>query len=166
MKYLAVLLLLPAFPAAAETPDIVFSIQKVEECIAGAQNDLTKIGCIGRSAAACMGATGAGSTTYGMGACIDQELTYWDDMLNAQYRQAMARAEAVDAEMAGIDSAAPPQAPALRDMQRAWISYRNAKCEHAASLWVGGTGAGPASLACMMNTTGEQAIYLEGVASF
>ena len=46
-------------------------------------------------------------------------------------------------------------------MQRAWIAYRDARCGYEYSLWQGGTGGGPASVACYMEVTGEQALYLE-----
>jgi len=57
--------------------------------------------------------------------------------------------------------AAPAQAEALRDMQRAWIAFRDATCTYEASQWSGGTGQGPAYEGCVMRMTAEQTLYLE-----
>ena len=150
-----------ATPAAAQ--EFEFSTVAVEGCLSGLTSGEDARACIGASANACM-ATDAGGTTVGMGACLSRELSYWDDRLNAAYGVAMAAARATDTEMADLGSAAPPQAPALREMQRAWIKFRDAKCDHARSLWGGGTGGGPAIVDCLMQTTGAQALYLEAVA--
>ncbi len=155
------LLVFMAAPVAAQ--DFEFSTAAVEGCLAGLGSGEDARACIGASANACM-ATDAGGTTVGMGACLSRELSYWDDRLNAAYGVAMAAARATDTEMADLGSAAPHQAPALREMQRAWITFRDAKCDHARSLWGGGTGGGPATVDCLMQTTGAQALYLETVA--
>ena len=42
---------------------------------------------------------------------------------------------------------------ALRASERAWIAYRDATCEAEKSLYGGGTGGGPAYLACMEAVT-------------
>lgn len=150
-----------ATPTVAQ--DFEFSTAAFESCLAGLAPGEDARACIGASADACM-ATEAGGTTVGMGACLSRELTYWDDRLNRVYRAAMTKARAIDAEMDGLGSAAPQQVPALRDMQRAWITFRDAKCDHARSLWGGGTGGGPATYDCLMRTTGEQVMYLEKLA--
>jgi uncharacterized protein YecT (DUF1311 family) len=46
----------------------------------------------------------------------------------------------------------PPVAEALRDMQRAWIAYRDASCDYERAQWGGGTGGGPATAGCLMRT--------------
>ena len=48
-------------------------------------------------------------------------------------------------------------------MQRAWIGWRDATCDYERAQWGGGTGGGPATVACLMRLTGEQALYLETV---
>ena len=68
---------------------------------------------------------------------------------------------AAEAELKQWGSAAPSPAAALREMQRAWIAYRDAACDYEESQWGGGTGAGPAAIGCMMTLTGRQALALE-----
>lgn len=153
----ALFLALPAgLPASAQ--DLSFSPQATENCFAaGGLGDT----CIGASAQACMVENEGGYSTVVMGFCFDSELTYWDGVLNAVYGALREKLAAVDDESAELDAAAPSSAGALREMQRAWISYRDRRCDYERSLWGGGTGGGPAQLACLMSQTARQALYLE-----
>lgn len=156
MRALALLICgLGAVPAGAG--ELVFRPDATEACLRSGQG----AECIGASANMCMEATPGGSSTAGMGGCLDRELQYWDARLNAAYTVAMRRTRAVDAEMKDIGSSAPQQAPAMRAMQRAWIGFRDAKCDFVRSEWGGGTGGGPATIACLMDETGRQALFLE-----
>ena len=103
-----------------------------------------------------------GSSTVGMGFCLGAERDWWDDRLNTAYGEVMTRAEAGDAELDSLDAAGPRQAGALRDMQRAWIAFRDAACEYEATRWGGGTGAGPAAAQCALTLTARQANQLDG----
>ena len=141
--------------------EVQFSSGATADCVGEAANQDAKRSCVGTSAQHCMGATPDGSTTVGMMGCLDGERSYWDQRLNRAYKSLRAKAEELDAEMEELGSAAPKTAPALRDMQRAWISYRDATCDFERSQWGGGTGGGPATLSCLMRLTGEQALYLE-----
>lgn len=141
--------------------DLVFSPTATEACLAAVEVETQRVACIGASANACMSDTPGGETTVGMGGCLDRELQYWDARLNASYKKQMAQAKAIDAEMADLGATVPSQADALREMQRAWIPYRDAKCSYSYSQWGGGSGGGPAFLSCMMSETAEQALYLE-----
>lgn len=142
---------------------VIFSPAATETCMQdfGHLNDLSF--CAGEAANACMEATPGGYSTVGMVGCYDAELQYWDARLNGAYKRVRAEAKAMDAEMKEIGSSAPSQADALRDMQRAWITYRDATCGYERTLWGGGTGAGPAGVACLMGLTAKQALYLEGL---
>lgn len=161
---LAVLMLLAA-PVAAQQADEgqsdapVFDPLIVDACVTG-QTGLAREACIGVAAARCMDSEG-GSTTVGAGFCLGQELDYWDGRLNAAYAGLIARAEAMDAEMEELGSAVEKQAPALREMQRHWIAYRDAACVYERSRWGGGTGGGPASADCAMSLTAKQTLRLE-----
>ncbi len=155
MKYLAVLLVCMAAPAAAQ--ELVFSAQATESCLASG-TDYRQ--CVGRSAEACMENTPGGWSTVAMGGCLDRELSWWDDRLNTSYRFAMDHARKMDAENDGFG---PSQMDALRDMQRAWIPFRDRKCDWARSQWGGGTGGGPAALECLMRETADQTWYIESV---
>jgi uncharacterized protein YecT (DUF1311 family) len=146
------LMVLGATPLAAQ--DLVFDIAPVEACIrANGGED-----CAGRAADKCMEQSPGGYTTVGMGACTDHERAYWDGWLNTVYQQLYAKLAAEDAQ---IQSHAPKQAEALRDMQRAWIGFRDAKCGYVASQWGGGTGAGPAAVSCHLHETARQMLYLQ-----
>lgn len=117
--------------------------------------------CVGRASGACM-MTPGGDTTVGMMACLDGELRYWDARLNAAYAERVAAAQALDAEMMTLGSVAPSVDESLRAMQRAWIPFRDASCLYEQTQWMGGTGGGPATLACHMQETARQALKLEG----
>jgi len=148
-----------AIAGAARAQDtIVFDPAPTELCLAAAQDPDA---CIGRAADACMSGLGADPSTVGMVRCLDGELRWWDGRLNAGYSRLMAVEKASDAEMAEIGATVPSWAVALRDMQRAWIAWRDAACEYERAQWGGGTGGGPASVACWMKLTGRQALALE-----
>ena len=61
----------------------------------------------------------------------------------------------------GTSGGSPGVADALREMQRAWIVFRDKACTYEASLWQGGTGRGPAAINCLMQQTARQALSLD-----
>ncbi len=151
-----------ATTTAASADDLArFTPRATETCLAAMVEDQNPTSCIGASANVCMETTEGGWSTYGMSQCLDQELQYWDARLNTSYKTVRAKRKATDAEMAELGSAAPSQGDALKNMQRAWISYRDATCDYERSQWGGGTGGGPATVSCLMYMTAEQALYLE-----
>lgn len=160
----ALILMLAPLPAVAQEPR--FSPAPTLDCVALNEGTAEVRACIGLSANDCMETTPMGSTTVGMGFCLDAELSLWDGRLNAAYKDLMAMNRAQDAEMQTLGSSAPPMADALRAMQRAWIAFRDARCDYERSQWGGGTGGGPATYACLMQMTGEQALYLEATLMF
>lgn len=161
MKQIAALLVLLGTPLTAQ--DLRYSEDATVACIYAAPTQAGQRVCIGQSAQACMSATSDGGTTVGMGGCLDRELQYWDGRLNVAYRALMKKAKRVDSEMAGSGATVPKLEPALRQMQRDWIPWRDATCDFERAQWGGGTGGGPATLSCLMRLTGEQALYLETV---
>lgn len=144
-------LALMAGGAAAQS---AFDIQPTLDCLDQQGEAGDRRSCIGVAAGLCMGDA---MTTPAMGSCFEQELDWWDGALNDSYREARAIAKAADAD---LDPPLNVQEASLRDMQRAWIAYRDARCAWEASLWTGGTGAGPAFLGCLMHVTGEQQIII------
>lgn len=150
--------ILACLPGVAAAQELTFSPRAVEACLEIADSPRD---CIGLSAQRCMEETPGGHSTVGMGGCLDRELSYWDDRLNTAYGAVMAQSRTQDAEMEQAGRPASGQAEALRDMQRAWITFRDAACAYEYSTWGGGTGAGPAGAACLMRLTGEQALALE-----
>ncbi|MBU3030710.1 DUF1311 domain-containing protein [Paracoccus sp. XHP0099] len=159
----AVLALLMATAAAAqdaqpEWPD--FDGGLVDACLAEqAGEDARPESCIGVAADPCINTPGTYSTA-GTTYCLGQELDHWDGLLNGAYQAVMTEAEATDAEMAELGSAAPAQAPLLREMQRSWVAYRDAACDYERSRWGGGSGGGPASVQCALTLTARQYLWL------
>lgn len=153
MRLISLLGFLTAAPAAAQ--ELAYSDYATDACLQSGR-DYTK--CIGLSSLQCMQDTPGGFSTYGEGGCLDAELQYWDRLLNTNYKARMASSERNDVENTGFG---PSQAEALKQMQRAWIPYRDAKCDFERSQWGGGTGGGPATLNCLMNITAHQAVFLE-----
>ncbi|MEQ3625286.1 MAG: lysozyme inhibitor LprI family protein [Celeribacter sp.] len=144
-------------PAMAQ--DLVFETAPTEACLA--RTGVDPRSCIGLAATACTEATPGGYTTVVTGGCADRELSYWDRRLNLAYQALRPRLADMDAANAMPGRDLPSAEIALRDMQRAWISYRDARCSYVAAQYGGGTGASPAFLFCMMHETAEQALDLE-----
>lgn len=148
------------FLAAAASPalaqDLAFDPSPAVACFEtrGADN------CVGEAASLCTGQPDA-YTTVGFGFCFGSERDWWDDRLNEVYSRLMEREAARDAEMEEIGATVPKTAPALRDMQRAWIGFRDAACAYEYSQWGGGTGGGPAHADCAMRLTAEQTLALQ-----
>ncbi len=157
MKLCAVAFVFLAGPALAQS--VGYSDARTMQCLSFAGEEYGADACIGESANLCM-ESADGGTTYGMMGCLDGELQFWDRKLNANYRVAMANAKQSDIDTEAKKYGRPSQAEALRDMQRAWITFRDASCAYEHSRWGGGTGAGPAAAACMMRLTGTQALVL------
>ena len=155
MRQLSIFLAFTALATPAAAQDIAFEPDRLDACLASNGGEA----CIGIAAAACSN-TQDGSTTVGLGFCYGAERDWWDARLNETYQALMARERARDAESKEFGLNVPPTAPALRDMQRAWIVFRDAACAYEYSQWGGGTGGGPAHAACTMQMTGEQTLAL------
>ncbi len=151
------LALVLASPALAQ--DLKFSREYSVDCMAELEGD-AQLTCIGASANACMADTPGGDTTVGMGGCLNAEWQYWDAELNDAYGELMTLYKASDAEAKAGGWTAPEQVAALKAMQRAWIGYRDARCDFERAKWGGGTGGGPATVQCMMEVTAAQTLLL------
>lgn len=162
---LAAALALASGTSAQDAP--AFLPAATAACVAAAQaaspsrSGHAVLDCVGRSAQACM-ATPGGDTTIGMIDCLQSELTYWDRRLNEAYARRLAAARAEDAAMSSIRATTASLTDALKRMQRAWVAFRDSACLYEQSLWLGGTGGGPATLACHLHETARQALKLEG----
>lgn len=155
---LALTLLCFATPLAAQ--ELSFSAEGTEACLNRNGGTELKMACVGTSANICINSEG-GYSTVGMGYCFAREAEYWDARLNDVYRELRASEEADDAEIAEMGMNVPKKAEALRNMQRAWMAYRDAVCAYEYSQWGGGTGGGPANAACLMEETARQTLTLE-----
>lgn len=146
--------------APLQAQEVKFDPVHTEACLQEAVEYGERRACIGASANQCMETTPGGYTTVGQGACVWEELQWWDARLNANYKATRAQAKAADDELKSLGSSAPSQEIALRDMQRAWIAFRDAKCGYERTLWGGGTGGGPAEAWCRLYETAMQAMDL------
>lgn len=117
--------------------------------------------CVGYAADACL-LTDQGSSTLGVSACFSDELAIWDVELNDAY-QALRFAMAERDKDLDPNRPLPKSADALRDAQRAWITWRDLQCGFVHTTFQGGTGGGPASAECLMHLTAEQALRLRAV---
>lgn len=154
----ALLVLALAGPACAQDAPS-YDDQIIPACLAERGSDAES--CIGIAASRCQ-FSGGGSSTVGMSFCFDAEWQQWDRMLNATYQALLAQETAEDAEMRELGASAPAQVAPLREMQRAWVAFRDASCDFEAVQWGGGTGGGPAATRCMMEMTARQALALPG----
>ena len=152
-------LALAAGPAAAQ--DLAYSFGAYDDCVSAGG---TAEACVLAPAEACIEATEGGDTTAAMGGCYERARLDWDDRLNRSYAAAISAAERVEAEAREGGWTQPPLIQPLREMQRAWIPFRDAACAFELAQWGGGTGGGPATGACLAAETGRQALRIEAFA--
>lgn len=154
------LALVAALAGPVSAQGLIYDDQATLSCLGSAADARQQAACAGRSADLCMQTTPGGGSTAAMSGCLDRELTLWDGLLNSYYKTAQARARQADQENAQYGGTAPSLSDALRDMQRAWIPFRDATCDFERAQWGGGTGGGPATYQCLMRLTAEQALVL------
>ncbi len=156
MKYLVLAIFLIAGPSQAQ--ELQFDDTYTDDCLfEHVMGDFDH--CIGLSAEHCLEHNDLGYSTAGQVMCYGAEAEWWDARLNVAYKALMAQSSRIDSENG---ESAPSQVAALRNMQRAWILFRDSKCDFERSQWGGGTGGGPAQVVCLMWATAEQTLFLEG----
>ena len=134
----------------------------VDACLAAAPAG--ELGtCIGRASESCMAGEDGGETTLGMSMCMADEVELWDGILNAEYRETMDFAKAMDAGEAEYFPEYAKRAEALRDAQRAWIAFRDAECALAYAEWGSGSMRHIAGSECVMRMTAERALELRAM---
>jgi Lysozyme inhibitor LprI len=95
-------------PSAAER-------QAIRSCVSRAvQNNGSHLPCIGTVSRPCIDKPG-NSSTSGMKLCLNRENAVWDQMLNENYQKLR-------------KSLTPKGVKLLKDIQRTWIKWREAKC--------------------------------------
>jgi uncharacterized protein YecT (DUF1311 family) len=136
------LLLAAATPAVAQSGFTAADATALETCLAAAPE--TPADCIGAAAYACQGAGPEFQSTLGIVECLSRETAWWDARLNADYQTIRA---AIDAESFA----------ALRDAQRAWMGWRDAKCKFDYVYWREGTIRSVMYASCQLETTARRA---------
>jgi uncharacterized protein YecT (DUF1311 family) len=146
---LASLLPLVLCPALAQDgPDLLPEDRAgMEQCLQSARGRGARADeCIGFVQDPCQ-ETPDGQSTAGSVACIAREHAFWDRLLNQTYAQL---------REAGTDE---PNAD-LRDLQREWLAWREARCAYEAQQYEGGTYANVAANHCFTQETARRAIDL------
>lgn len=119
----------------------------VQQCVLDARKAReSPATCVGNVAENCQKRPGMDSTV-GMRDCFARETAIWDDRLNRNYKALLMVIESGDRA-------------ALRDIQRAWIKWRDIKCTLPYLTNPGGTIAGPLSGRCVMLETATRSIEL------
>lgn len=121
----------------------------IEKCIAEKRKTHEKLDrCIGVVADECLDKN-TDPSTYGMVNCSTIEYNVWEDRLNRTYKEL-------------ISTLDPKPKVRLRDIERAWIAFRDKKCDFY-QRDEGGTSVIPLGAYCMMEETGRQAVFLDEV---
>lgn len=135
-------------PLAAGPGATKADMQIVANCLKAAGDNYGRAtACIGQASAACQEDPNQQST-LGMSDCFRREDAVWDKRLNTAY-----------GKLGGLFSAQSVRK--LRDMQRAWIKWRDAKCEMPYLIYEGGTMAQPMAASCRMEATALRSLELE-----
>jgi uncharacterized protein YecT (DUF1311 family) len=147
-----------AFAHAQEkaTPEDRATIAKCLEKAAKAKAEGAT--CIGTVEQPCLD-TPEGQSTVGMKECSNREVLVWDERLNKAY-QKLQKGGLGETEIQR-DGKKLKGADLFRDVQRAWIAYRDKKCDAAGLPMEGGTGAGVLILGCLLRETAHQALWIE-----
>ena len=138
-----------AAPALAQSGAQLDSADRaaMEQCLqSAAERGARPDECIGFVQNPCF-ETEEGQTTMGSVECISRELAYWDGLLNQSYRRL--RETGTDEQNAG-----------LRDLQRQWLAWREARCDYEAALYEGGSLANVVANQCFTQETARRAIDL------
>lgn len=118
--------------------------QGLEGCMqAAATRNQSKYACIGSSSDTCV-ARPENQNTAGMEICNLNEMRAWDSLLNTYY-QILRK----DGSFRG-----------LREIQRAWISYRDLKCDLFDVVYEGGSLARVLRADCMRQETARRVLDL------
>lgn len=150
MRYLALLLLWPPLPLAAQ--DFRVDEVAVSACFETAQRGHGESGCIGQASAVCQMKSRQGMTTLGISQCNAAEAAAWDDLLNREY--AATREHYADR---------PVLQDLIRKAQRAWIEMRDADCTLAYDRWDGGSMRVIAGSDCRLRHTARRTLDLRSM---
>ena len=143
------LLVTPAF--AQSDPELLPADQAgMEQCLQFASERGTRPEeCLGLVQDPCMDSE-EGQSTAGSVACIAREHAYWDRLLNQSYGRLRENGD----DLANRS---------LRDLQRQWLAWRQARCAFEAAQFEGGTYANVVANLCFTSETARRAIDLTGM---
>ena len=161
MKHIILSALITAsLPQMAFANDDVYDTGPTERCLSAAETNADKRACIGQAAEACADLSLGGFTTRSMTGCLVQELAFFDAMLNVEYQRVRGLAQKFHTgDSASLDDVS--MVDRLVQMQRAWMSYRDATCAYEERQFDGGTLGRLVFVDCMATLTAEQAFRLQ-----
>lgn len=131
---------------------------KVSTCFDRSETQKAAEICVGISAEACMKSEPGGYSNMGMVSCVNAETAAWDLLLNREYKAAQGAARRADGYEA--DARWAVRAQRLKEAQRAWITYRDAKCASEGAVWGIGTMRSTSVASCLMEMTARRTIEL------
>lgn len=121
----------------------------VEKCLAEKRKANKPLeDCVGAVADACLEKS-EDTSTFGMIACNGDEADVWDERLNRDYRALMKTMKS-------------PAKERMRDLERAWIDFREKKCAYRQLEDEGQVGM-IQNIHCYMEETARQALFLSGL---
>lgn len=121
----------------------------VEKCLAEKEKTNKPLEeCIGVVADACL-EKGEDTSTYGMIACHGDEADVWDERLNRDYQVLMKTMKGSGKER-------------VRDLERAWIAFRDQKCAYRQLENEGQVGM-IQNIHCYREETARQALFLGSI---
>ena len=149
----ALIVALAPLPGAAGEPSGV-DPHEIQHCLSWSATDGARLDCAGAVQASCLArAEKRDPDMHPVDrqlACIDAEAQWWDAELNREYT-ALAEIEA---------GRSRDRAEALKQMQRDWIRFRDARCAYDRLTNGGGTGGAVAEPLCKLQETARQVILL------
>lgn len=143
----ALALFASASPALAQEDLLPADKAGMEQCLQSAAGRGARADeCIGFVQDPCQ-ETEDGQSTAGSVACIAREHAFWDRLLNQSYARLR-------------ETGTGDRNAALRDLQRQWLAWREARCAYEAQQYEGGTYANVAANGCFTLETARRAIDL------
>ncbi len=137
-----------------------------DACYTAAETREDRQACVGQMSEACMEGEEGGYSTLGMSSCTRAETIMWDGALNAEYKSTMAAMKAADKDEAEYFPGYAKRVESLRDVQRAWIPFRDASCSFAYALWGSGSMRNTEYAGCMLEMTSQRTIELIDIKGF
>lgn len=122
---------------------------RITLCVQGYASKAEKLAqCVGGYAQSCMNVSAEGTTTLGMMTCTMEEVSAWNDRLDASFERLRGRLD-------------PPVVAALETAQQAWTVSRDADCALEIAPYEGGSIQRLIAADCQLALTAERALQLE-----
>lgn len=142
----------------AVAQDFTIDPHLIDRCLPVVDNQMQ---CVGQQAYDCIHRNGGGPNMV-LGACYEAEAEVWDDWLNSTNKGLIATARDLEASDSGWDPGS--LVDTLREMQIAWIAYRDATCAQEMALAKPfGSRVSSVSALCRLRETARQYFELQRV---